>query len=91
VASFVGPTSLWEALARVAGVQGLVIEVHLLPLLHDTSATRHTLATHTEIAVRSSTDAAIRQPRRDHAAGVAIGQHHHDQHSAHARLATKDR
>jgi 1-acyl-sn-glycerol-3-phosphate acyltransferase len=51
VASFVGPISLWEALIRVAGVQGLVIEVHLLPLLQDVCATRHALAAHAEIAV----------------------------------------
>lgn len=51
VASFVGPTSLWEAVVRVAGVQGLVIEVHLLPLLVDASATRHTLAARAEIAI----------------------------------------
>ena len=54
VASFVGPTSLWEAVVRVAGVQGLVIEVHLLPLLQDSCATRHTLATRAEIAVGCS-------------------------------------
>ena len=70
VASFVGSTSLWEGVVRVAGVQGLMIEVHLLPLLHDTSATRHTLATRAEIAVGSSTDATIRQLRRDDPAGV---------------------
>ena len=54
VASFVGPTSLWEAVVRVAGVHGLVIEVHLLPLLRDSCATRHTLATRAEIAVGCS-------------------------------------
>jgi hypothetical protein len=39
VASFVGPASLWQALVRVTGLQGLVIEVHLLPLLQDPCAT----------------------------------------------------
>ena len=51
VASFVGPASLWESLVRVAGVQGLVIEVHLLPLLQDGCATRHSLAARAEIAI----------------------------------------
>lgn len=51
VASFVGPTSLWEALVRVAGAQGLVIEVDLFPLLQDAYATRHILAARAEIAV----------------------------------------
>jgi 1-acyl-sn-glycerol-3-phosphate acyltransferase len=51
VASFVGPASLWESLVRVAGVQGLVIEVHLLPLLQDGCATRHSLAAHAEITI----------------------------------------
>jgi hypothetical protein len=54
VASFVGPASLWQALVRVAGLQGLVIEVHLLPLVQDSCATRHTLATRAEIAVGCS-------------------------------------
>ena len=51
VAAFVGPTSLWQALLRVAGARNLVIEVHVLPLVQDAGATRHTLATRTEIAV----------------------------------------
>jgi 1-acyl-sn-glycerol-3-phosphate acyltransferase len=56
VASFVGPTSLWQAVVRVAGVQGLVIEVHLLAVLHDTSATRRVLATRAEIAIGYATE-----------------------------------
>lgn len=64
VASFVGPTSLWKALVRVAAVQGLVIEMYLLPLVQDDCATRRTLASRAEIAVGYSTDATIRQPRR---------------------------
>ena len=51
VASFVGSVSLWESLVRVAGVQGLVIEVQLLPLLQDGGATRHSLAARAEIAI----------------------------------------
>ena len=53
VASFVGPTSLWQAVLRVAGAHDLVIEVHLLPLVQDASASRHTLATRAEIAVET--------------------------------------
>jgi len=53
VASFVGPASLWESLVRVAGVQGLVIEVHLLPLLQDGCASRRSLAARAEIAIGS--------------------------------------
>lgn len=53
VASFVGPTSLWQAVLRVAGAHDLVIEVHLLPLVQDASATRHALATRAEIAVET--------------------------------------
>jgi 1-acyl-sn-glycerol-3-phosphate acyltransferase len=66
VASFVGPTSLWKALVRVAGVQGLMIEMYLLPLVQDDWATRRTLASRAEIAVGYATDATIRQPRRGH-------------------------
>jgi 1-acyl-sn-glycerol-3-phosphate acyltransferase len=51
VASFVGPASLCEAVVRVASLRGLVIEVHLLPLLPAACATRRTLADRAEIAV----------------------------------------
>ena len=51
VASFVGPANLWQALLRVAGAHDLVIEVHVLPVVQDVCATRHTLAARAEIAV----------------------------------------
>jgi hypothetical protein len=38
-------------LVRVAGVRGLVIEVHLLPFLRDACITRRTLASRAEVAV----------------------------------------
>lgn len=53
VASFVGPASLWESLVRVAGVQDLVIEVRLLPLLRDGGASRHSLAAGAETAINA--------------------------------------
>jgi 1-acyl-sn-glycerol-3-phosphate acyltransferase len=51
VACFVGTASLYETLVRVAGVQGLVIEVHLLPFMPATCTTRRILATRAETAV----------------------------------------
>ena len=51
VASFVGTASLCETLIRVAGVHGLIIEVHLLPFLRAACTTRRILATRAEIAV----------------------------------------
>ncbi|MBV9013086.1 MAG: 1-acyl-sn-glycerol-3-phosphate acyltransferase [Pseudonocardiales bacterium] len=44
VASFVGSATLWESLALVAGVRGLVVEVHLLPLLPSDGLDRRALA-----------------------------------------------
>lgn len=51
VASFVGASTLWEAVVRVAGVDGLVVEVHLLPLLRAPGVDRRTLAARAETAV----------------------------------------
>jgi len=51
VASFVGSTTLWEAVMRVAGVRGLVVDVRLLPLLLAVGADRRALATRAEAAV----------------------------------------
>ncbi|MDQ3904590.1 MAG: 1-acyl-sn-glycerol-3-phosphate acyltransferase [Actinomycetota bacterium] len=51
VASFVGTAGLGAALFRVAGVRGLVIEVHVLPSLPAAGATRRILASRAEMAV----------------------------------------
>jgi 1-acyl-sn-glycerol-3-phosphate acyltransferase len=55
VASFVGAITLWESILRVAGVQGLVVEVHLLPPMSAADADRRTLASRAETAVTAVT------------------------------------
>lgn len=51
VASFVGPTTLWESVTLVAGVRGLVVQVHLLPLLSAGGLDRRALADGAQAAV----------------------------------------
>lgn len=58
VATFVGAMTLWESIQRVAGVQGLVAEVHLLPPLSAAGADRRTLALRAEAAVTVPAPAA---------------------------------
>ncbi len=55
VAAFVGPATLWESALRVAGVQGLVVEVHLLPPLSTAGADRRALAIRAEAAITAVT------------------------------------
>lgn len=55
VASFVGVSTLWESIQRIAGVQGLVVEVHLLPPLPAAGTDRRTLALRAEAAVTTRT------------------------------------
>ncbi|MGH3673230.1 MAG: lysophospholipid acyltransferase family protein, partial [Pseudonocardiaceae bacterium] len=62
VAAFVGPTTLWEALVRVAGVPRLVLEVHILPLLSVAGTDRRTLAGRAEAAVTAVSLPVITQP-----------------------------
>ncbi len=57
VAAFVGPATLWESALRVAGVQGLVVEVHLLPPLSTAGTDRRALAIRAEAAVTAVTAA----------------------------------
>ena len=59
VASFVGPATLSESIRRVAGVQGLVVEVHLLPLLSAAGTDRRTLAIQAEAAITGLMPAAF--------------------------------
>ncbi|MGH3764317.1 MAG: lysophospholipid acyltransferase family protein [Pseudonocardiaceae bacterium] len=60
VASFVGPTTLWEAVLRVAGVHGVVVTVHLLPPLPTAGLDRRALATRAEAAVTTVTRPTVR-------------------------------
>ncbi|HEY3895561.1 MAG TPA: lysophospholipid acyltransferase family protein [Pseudonocardiaceae bacterium] len=62
VASFVGPTTLGEAVLRVAGVPGLVLEVHVLPLLSVTGTDRRALAGRAEAAVTAVSLPVLTQP-----------------------------
>ncbi|MGH3821260.1 MAG: lysophospholipid acyltransferase family protein [Pseudonocardiaceae bacterium] len=55
VAAFVGPTTLWESILRVAGVQGLVVEVHLLPPLPAAGTDRRTLAIRAQSTITTVT------------------------------------
>lgn len=55
VASFVGSATLWEAAVLVAGVRGLVVEVHLLPLLPADGSDRRALAARAQAAVTAAT------------------------------------
>jgi 1-acyl-sn-glycerol-3-phosphate acyltransferase len=55
VAAFVGDTTLWAAMVRSAAVRGLVVEVHVLPLLLTTGADRRVLAARAEAAVTAVT------------------------------------
>lgn len=62
VASFVGPTTLWEAVVRVAGLTGLVLEVHVLATLPVTGTDRRVLAGRAEAAVTGVSLPVISQP-----------------------------
>jgi 1-acyl-sn-glycerol-3-phosphate acyltransferase len=62
VASFVGSTTLWEAVLRVAGVHGVLVKVHLLPPLPTAGLDRRTLATRAEAAVTAVTMPAVTLP-----------------------------
>jgi 1-acyl-sn-glycerol-3-phosphate acyltransferase len=62
VASFVGSTTLWEAVLRVSGVHGVVVKVHLLPPLPTAGLDRRTLATRAEAAVTAVTMPAVTLP-----------------------------
>ena len=62
VASFVGSITLWEAVIRVAGVQGLVVDVQLLPLLPPAGVDRRALATRAEAAVTVVTLPRLAEP-----------------------------
>jgi 1-acyl-sn-glycerol-3-phosphate acyltransferase len=55
VAAYVGATTLWAAVVRSAGARGLVVEVHVLPLLLATGADRRALAARAEAAVTAVT------------------------------------
>ncbi len=55
VASFVGPTTLWKAVLRVAGVKGVMVTVHLMPPLPTAGLDRRALATGAEVAVTTVT------------------------------------
>ncbi|MGH4009965.1 MAG: lysophospholipid acyltransferase family protein [Pseudonocardiaceae bacterium] len=55
VASFVGSATLWDAVMLVAGVRGLVVEVHLLPLLPADCSDRRALAAGAQAAVTAAT------------------------------------
>lgn len=55
VASFVGPATLWESIAKVSGVQGLVVEVDLLPPLPTAGTDRRTLAMRAQSAITART------------------------------------
>ncbi|MGH3695843.1 MAG: lysophospholipid acyltransferase family protein [Pseudonocardiaceae bacterium] len=61
VAAFVGPVTLWESVLLVAGVQGLVVEVHILPPLSSAGTDRCALASRAEAAVTAVT---MPPPRR---------------------------
>jgi 1-acyl-sn-glycerol-3-phosphate acyltransferase len=54
VASFVGSATLWEAAVLVAGVRGLAVEVHLLPLLPADGSDRRALAASAQAAVTAA-------------------------------------
>ncbi len=54
VASFVGSATLWESAVLVAGVRGLVVEVHLLPLLPARGLDRRALAAGAQAAVTAA-------------------------------------
>ncbi|MGH3869615.1 MAG: lysophospholipid acyltransferase family protein [Pseudonocardiaceae bacterium] len=54
VASFVGSTTLWESVMLVAGVRGLVVDVHLLPLLPSDGLNRRALAAGAQAAVTAA-------------------------------------
>lgn len=57
VAAFVGEQTLWRSLVTVAGVRGLVVQVHLLPPLVPVGADRRALAARAAARVaRSGTD-----------------------------------
>ncbi len=75
VASFVGSTTLWEAVLRVAGVRGLVVDVRLLPLLLPVGADRRVLATRAEAAVTTVTLPLVAQPQPVEATRVVCGRH----------------
>jgi hypothetical protein len=62
VASFVGSTTLWEAVLRVSGVHGVVVKVHLLPPLPTVGLDRRALATRAEAAVTAITMPAVTLP-----------------------------
>lgn len=62
VASFVGATTLWESIQRVAGIGGLVVEVHLLPPLPAADSDRRTLAIRAEAAVTAVTAVTVPPP-----------------------------
>jgi 1-acyl-sn-glycerol-3-phosphate acyltransferase len=54
VASFVGSATLWESVALVAGVRGLMVEVHLLPLLPSDGLDRRALAAGAQATVTAA-------------------------------------
>ena len=54
VAAFVGTATLWAALVRSAGVRGLVVEVHVRPLLLAAGADRRMLAARAEAAITTT-------------------------------------
>ncbi len=62
VASFVGSTTLWEAVLRLAGVHGVMVKVHLLPPLPTAGLDRRALAIRAEAAVTAVTMPAVRLP-----------------------------
>jgi 1-acyl-sn-glycerol-3-phosphate acyltransferase len=55
VASFVGDTTLWAAALRSVAARGLVVEVHVLPLVLAAGADRRALAARAEAAVTAVT------------------------------------
>ncbi len=59
VASFVGSATLWESVVLVAGVRGLVVEVHLQPLLPTTAQDRRTLAATAQALITLEPDCVL--------------------------------
>ncbi len=62
VAAFVGSATLWKAVALLARVRGLLVEVELLPPLAGHGADRHELAARAEAAVAAATVPLVPQP-----------------------------
>ncbi|MGH3773479.1 MAG: lysophospholipid acyltransferase family protein [Pseudonocardiaceae bacterium] len=80
VASFVGSTTLWEAVLRVVGVRGLVVDVRLLPPLRAAGADRRALATRAEAAVTAVTQPLVARPAVAAVSAVSVVNGPHRRH-----------